>query len=103
MKLLVLCDEGNNRSVTLAHQLKYLDHDVLAAGLKRNSPETIDLLCSWADKIITTDIDQHVPAEHADKTGLWFIGPDNYPRPFNKELLAIVRRLIEQHRADGSI
>lgn len=103
MKILVVCDEGNNRSVTLAHQLKYLDHDVLTAGLKRNSPETIDLLCAWADKIITTDIDQHIPTEYQYKTELWHIGPDNYPRPFNKELLAIVRTLIEQHRANGSI
>lgn len=98
MKILVVCDEGNNRSVTLAHQLKYLDHDVLTAGLKRNSPETIDLLCSWADKIIRTSADQDTPYDYLDKTYLWQIGPDVYPRPFNKQLLKIVRKLIEEHK-----
>jgi hypothetical protein len=31
---------------------------------------------------------------------LWNIGPDKYPRPFNSELLAIVRRLMEEHREE---
>ena len=103
MKILVLCDEGNNRSVTLAHHLKYWGHDVIAAGVKRNSLETLLMLTEWADRVIFTDRDQlgAIPrTAHPEKCQLWDIGPDKYPRPFNKELLAIVRNLMEAHKAE---
>lgn len=98
-KILVLCNQGNNRSVTIAHLIKYLGHDVIAAGLDTNSPATLAMLGDWADKIILTDGTQHL-AGYDHKTQLWDIGPDTYPRPFNKELLAKVRALVEQHRAN---
>lgn len=97
MKILVLCDQGENRSPTLAHQLKYLGHDVLTAGLARNSADTLHILRHWADKIIITEAGQ-LPV--GGKVELWDIGPDIYPRPFNKKLLKIVRLLIELHRAE---
>jgi len=109
MKILVLCDEGNNRSVTLAHQLKYLGHDVLTAGLKRNDSHTIRLLADWSDKIILTDAPQVrrlqliATTTELGSTGfgrtveVWDIGPDVYPRPFNPHLLKICRQLIEEH------
>jgi hypothetical protein len=100
MRVLCLCDEGNNRSVTLASNLKYLGHDVLSAGLRRNSPETLELLFEWAEYIITTDTDQFVPPWHSDKVHLWHIGPDKYPRAFNPQLLAKVKALIAQYRGD---
>lgn len=99
MKILVLCDMGNNRSVTLAHQLKYLGHDCLTAGVETNTPDTITMLFAWADRVITT-----APLQlgvqlfnDPDKVELWNIGPDIYPRPFNKELLAKVKQLIREH------
>ena len=112
MKILVLCDQGNNRSVVVAHHLKYWKHDVIPAGLKTNSPETLIMLCVWADRIILTEDTQRaemdriipfgveIPPGTAGKLQLWNIGPDIYPRPFNKELLAIVRRLMEEHREE---
>ena len=101
MKILVLCDQGNNRSVVLAHQLKYWGHDVIPAGLKTNSRHTLQMLCDWADRIIITEECQRAsPLAFNNKIELWNIGPDNYPRPFNKELLAIVRRLMEEHKAE---
>lgn len=96
MKILVLCDEGVNRSVTIASQLKYWGHDVLSAGMKRNTAETIGILSNWADRIITTEEGQL----EGPKVQLWNIGPDHYPRPFNKELLAIVRDLMEEHKPE---
>lgn len=94
MKILVLCDEGNNRSVTIAHQLKYWGHDVIAAGVKRNTPETIALLTDWADRVIITELGQLEGA----KVQAWETGPDVFPRPFNRELLSIVKALMEKHR-----
>lgn len=109
MKILVLCDEGNNRSVTVAHHLKYWGHDVIAAGLKRNSPETLQMLSEWADRIVLTERCQvpaiqsmwpPLPAAFSSKLDLWDIGPDVYPRPFNKDLLAIVRRFMKGHEGE---
>ena len=37
---------------------------------------------------------------HPEKVQLWNIGPDIYPRPFNPELLAIVKQLMQQHAAE---
>lgn len=98
MKILVVCDQGNNRSVTVAHHLKYRGHDVLTAGVKVNSPETIRLLCQWADRIIITETGQ-LPADDP-KVQLWNIGPDKYPRPFNSQLYGITRKLAEQHNSE---
>lgn len=109
MKILVLCDQGNNRSVTLAHHLKYWGHDVIPAGLKTNSQDTLIMLVKWSDRIIITEQSQVVElgtiwswplSELSPKLQLWNIGPDNYPRPFNKELLVIVRRLMEEHKTE---
>ena len=112
MKILILCDQGNNRSVVLAHQLKYWGHDVIPAGLKTNSRLTLQMLCDWADRIIITEACQRkelveilspamiAPSMSKGEIQLWNIGPDKYPRPFNSELLAIVRRLMEEHREE---
>lgn len=97
MKILVVCDEGNNRSVTIAHHLKYWNHDVLSAGLNRNSEETLKMLSDWADRIITTDGSQYI---NSNKVQLWDVGPDTYPRPFNKTLLSKVRALMELHKEE---
>jgi hypothetical protein len=99
MKILTVCDEGNNRSVMLAHHLKYWGHDVIPAGVKRNSPDTLALLEGWADRIIVTERGQerHFGAE---KVQLWDVGPDVFPRPFNRDLLAVVRGLMDEHRAE---
>lgn len=97
MKILVVCDQGVNRSVTLAGQLKYLGHDVLSAGVSTNSVDTQKLLYDWADKVIIVDFQLALPMYQSDKVELWNIGPDVYPRPYNKDLLKIVKRLIAEH------
>jgi hypothetical protein len=102
VKILVVCDEGNNRSVTVAHHLKYWGHDVLTAGLKRNSMGTLNMLFDWADRVIYTEPDQFFTLSPSDqrKFQLWNLGPDTYPRPFNKDLLHKVRALMQEHREE---
>lgn len=96
MKILCVCDQGNNRSVTFAHLLKYKGHETLSAGLQTNSPETLTMLFKWADIIIITAVDQDIPDEFVPKVTLMNVGPDTYPRPFNKELYAQARYLISK-------
>lgn len=103
MKILVVCDQGNNRSVMVAHHLKYWGHDVLTAGLKTNSLETIAMLYDWANRIILTEPQQMIATTDTDflkKFQLWNIGPDHFPRPFNPELNAIVKRFTKEHEAE---
>ena len=102
MKILVVCDQGNNRSVTIAHHLKYWGHDVISAGLTMNAQDTLELLVDWADRIILTDRTQAIVTNHeaGAKVQLWDVGPDVYPRPFNKQLLKKVRTLMESHKAE---
>lgn len=103
MKILIVCDQGVNRSVVLGSRLRYCGdgHDVLTAGLATNDPATLEMLILWADKIILTDKSQYDDVrgwfKKLRKVELWNIGPDKYPRPHNKELLAIVTQLIKDH------
>lgn len=105
MKILVLCDQGNNRSVTIAHHLKYWGHDVIPAGIKTNTGATLHMLARWADRVILTEPVQAAElGEFMDayihKTETWNVGPDTYPRPFNPQLLARVRALMAEHKAE---
>lgn len=103
MKILVCCNEGNNRSVTIAHRLKYWGHDVLPCGIDTNSLETLEMLYEWADRIIITEPGQMCATnkqEILDKYQLWDVGPDTYPRPFNKDLDRKVKRLMAEHEAE---
>ena len=102
MKILIACDQGNNRSVTIAGLIKYWGHDVLTCGVSTNSQETLQMLCAWADRVITTEAGQvdKLPEHAAPKHQLWDIGPDCYPRPYNPELFKKVKGLIDQHKAE---
>jgi predicted protein tyrosine phosphatase len=56
MNILCACAEGTNRSVTLAHILKYTpDFETLTVGLKYNSDATVMMMFEWADKILLVE------------------------------------------------
>lgn len=119
-RILIVCDEGNNRSVTIAGQLKYWGHDTLTVGLNRNTDATIGGLADgWAESIILTSNNQLAKFRIAcrrmfagwnrgrdawtriePKIQIWELGPDTYNRPYNKELLAIVKTHINKHRKE---
>lgn len=99
MKLLTVCDQGNNRSVHFAHLLKYWHHDVIPIGLKTTSESTLLMLFDWADYIIVTDKTQEIPLQYKEKVRLFDVGEDNYPRPFNPELYQKVREILDQNRS----
>ena len=104
MKILCICDQGNNRSVTFAHLLKYWGNDTLSAGMSTNSEATLVMLGEWADKIVLTEEKQLYSLGHGifDLTKVMFcdVGPDTYPRPFNKELLVKAKQQLELHRVE---
>ncbi len=98
MKILTLCDQGNNRSVQFAHLLKYWNNDTLSAGLKTTSVETLTMLYEWADIIILTEDVQVIPDKYSEKALLLNVGPDTYPRPFNPMLHKKAKELLEMYK-----
>lgn len=99
MKILTVCDQGNNRSVQFAHLLKYWKHDVIPVGVTTNTLETLEMLYKWADVIILTDRVQNIPSEYEDKVKVFDVGADTYPRPFNPELLAKAKQYLEENKS----
>jgi predicted protein tyrosine phosphatase len=99
--ILCVCEHGNNRSVTMAFLLKYVENfETLTAGLAYHSPETLKMLFEWAD-VITVPEDKLlplIPVEYKNKVKFYNIGPDIYPRPFNKELFRIAKDLMEKDK-----
>lgn len=100
MKILCVCDYGVNRSVHIAHVLKFRgNHDTLAVGINTSSPETIAMLADWADLVILTDDVQRVYLP-VDTTNVWVWSLlDGAKRPFNAHQHKLVERYIDEYRA----
>lgn len=96
--ILCVCEHGNNRSVTMAHILKYASNfETLTAGLGYHTQETLEMLFKWADVIVVPDADllPLIPEQHKSKIKFYNIGKDIYPRPFNKDLYLKATVLME--------
>jgi hypothetical protein len=97
VRILCVCDEGNSRSPTLASRLRYRGHDTLAVGADRAEEPTRLMLSMWCERAIFTSPNQRLkfPMIDDSQVMVWPIA-DAYPRPFNKELLALVDVLADQ-------
>lgn len=76
MKILCVCEQGNVRSATLARLLKHQGHETLAAGTKRNSQDTLKMLCDWADKVYVVQKELLEGMPDSDKIELFELGSD---------------------------
>ena len=97
MKILCICHGGRVRSVALRYILT--DHlgftDTLAAGLTKNSPETISILCEWADTIfLLVDDKPDFLEAHQDKIRYLDIGPDIWGSPNDIGLIQKLKQLL---------
>ena len=83
----------------MAYVLKHLGHDALAVSHKWNSPETIQMLCKWADKIIpmTTDFREYVPEDFRSKILDADVGIDKWANPLHPELMEACIAIAEHH------
>jgi hypothetical protein len=101
MKIVTVCENGNNRSVQFMHLLryKYKGSDVIPVGTHTFTKETLAMLYNWADHIIVTDriLESLIPEEFKSKVKVWNVGIDRFPRPFNPELNALAKVIIEQN------
>ncbi len=84
MKVLVLCNHGNVRSVGLAYLIKLIyKYDVLTAGVEENPPETLKYLESWSDRIISLTKEAYILFPESSFID---IGKDVWHNPFSRDL-----------------
>lgn len=117
-KILCVCQGGNCRSVHLAYLLKYrYGVDAVAVGFERNSRETLDLLCQWADNIIVVQeaYKEMIAPRFIDKTHVMDVGEDKWFSPndellklFDEKLKKCVRsidghRVTSQHEVERTV
>ncbi|HXJ31083.1 MAG TPA: hypothetical protein VNG35_10595 [Gemmatimonadales bacterium] len=105
MRIVTVCEYGLNRSVTAKWLLQFRDHEVIPAGVKNLSEDTLDMLFDWAELVILLDARYHsvlmdltVPA---DKILVWDVGPDRFDHHHNRELIGLLRE--HAARTDPSI
>jgi len=100
VKIVCVCDEGNNRSVIFAGLLRYkYNAETIAIGINRTSKLTQEMLFDWADYIIITHgtLKRRIDEKYYSKMKLFDVGSDRkeWARPYNRLLLPIAKRIIE--------
>jgi predicted protein tyrosine phosphatase len=98
-KALTICQGGNSRSVALAYVLKYkYGVDALACSWETNTPETIKMLCEWAEAIFVMQPQfiESVPSDSRCKVKVIDVGPDKWFNGLHPELVALCDTLIKK-------
>lgn len=95
MKFLTICDGGNVRSVSMAFVLKELKqgHEAFAIGRLFTSVDTMNYLCTWADKIIIMEphMIESVPTQWHKKIHIIDVGPDVYGYALHPDLMKLTQ------------
>jgi len=91
MKILTVCRAGLVRSVALADVLKlhFEPTDVIPVGIDFNEPETISMLCEWADIIVVMQAHYKLRFDQKwqSKICVCDVGPDIYGSSKHKDLI----------------
>lgn len=98
MKVLTLCQRGNNRSVILATLLKE-EHgmkDVIPAGVDTLTEDTLNMLCDWASVILLTTTEISIPAKYEAKSRYFNVGPDRVGHTHNEEMKSFFRSNMDK-------
>ncbi len=99
MKILCLCRGGNVRSTSLAWILKYqFNHDAIACGIERNSPETIEMLAGWAERIFFVEpvLEENIPEKYREKATLVDTGPDIWGLAGHEDLMEHIWKVLSE-------
>ena len=99
MKILAICNGGNCRSVTLASMLKQDDKsvEVIPAGVRTSSQETIRMLADWADKVVVVadgPIIEKFPKGYENKIIHLNIGKDKWVQAMHPKLVRIIKKAL---------
>lgn len=96
-KFLCICHYGHSRSVALCRVLHGMGINAVAAGTG-TAGTAIDVLAGWADVIavMVPEAKSKIPTEFHSKIRDFSVGPDRWSNPYNQELLAILKKKIEE-------
>jgi predicted protein tyrosine phosphatase len=92
MRILTICEQGLNRSVTCKYLLQD-SHEVIAAGLNL-TPDTLAMLVDWADRVILLDA-RFSTGWPPEKLVICNVGPDHFEHHYNPELVQLLRNLLK--------
>lgn len=106
MKYLIVCDGGNVRSNALGFHLKWHHNkEAIAIGRLYMSPETLEMMSNWADKIVLMQphMSESIPASYHEKVVVVDVGVDRFGINIHPELNTMVSQaaqwLVEQEDA----
>jgi hypothetical protein len=106
VKILTICKGGLIRSVALASVLRYkAGHDPIAYGVEKGTPETMRMLCYWADRVVL------MQAEYGDFVVQYYgttfplcvcdVGPDIWSNPLHPDLQTKVNLYVTEWATCG--
>lgn len=108
IKILTVCNGGRVRSVALAEALRNKGCEAINASTYWFAPETMRMLCEWADIIAPVQVQdpEYEPAydrtlwrtniiwEYRDKIAQFPIGQDIYGKPQDPRLKSLIEGYI---------
>ncbi len=100
-KIVTMCQGGNSRSVACAYLLKYhYGCDALSSSWECNSPETLEMLFRWADRIVVMQehFRSYVPQQYSAKIIVIDVGEDVWFNGLHPELIKKCNDLLTKYR-----
>lgn len=99
-RILCCCSGGKVRSIAAKYLLEdYLDcTDVLAVGLNKAAPVTLEMLCSWSQHILVCGqkkLTKLVPADYRGKVIHLDIGADVWGTCYHPKLLRKLEPMLK--------
>lgn len=87
-KFLCVCQKGCNRSVFLTYRFKRHGHSSIPIGWMTESPETLRMMCEWADHVVVVQAEykERIPLEFQAKVLVVEIGHDDWGPRWHPEL-----------------
>lgn len=97
-RFLCVCQYGHSRSVAMARTLHGMGYYAMAAGVGTTDSEGLSRLAGWADKILVMQphFANRIDPAYLEKVVVMDVGHDQWSNPYNRDLLALCRRLVDE-------
>jgi len=124
MKILCICNHGNNRSAALARVIRmkngdclrtdkkyiknFIKNEVICMGAHNMHEDSIKLLCDWANRVIDlSDEDERIQklikGMSKEKYTRLYVGGDSWGSSTHPELIALMKEKIKDLEQDWNI
>jgi hypothetical protein len=99
MRFLCVCEAGTVRSGAAAHGLKYyFGQEALTASHAKLKDDTLEMLCTWADRIVLMQpkFGDRISDQFKNKVKVLDVGQDTWGNPLDKGLMDKVLDLLQE-------